>query len=102
MPYGIGWATAHPKEIFNGGDPSGDVRSIHWSHWGAATATGHGLGAGFKPQGVLRPAGQDDAQGIWIGPMHSPTARAPTGHCGSSSRSNRAVRTTPGGPRGPA
>lgn len=51
VPYGIGWGTAHPKEIFNGGDPSGDVWSVRWSHWGAATATGHGLGNGFKPQG---------------------------------------------------
>jgi hypothetical protein len=50
-PQGIGWGTARPSEIFNGGDPSGLVTHIHWSSWGAATARGTGKNAIFKPQG---------------------------------------------------
>lgn len=50
-PAGAGWGKPHPSEIFNGGDPSGLVRHIQWSSWGAASATGHGLNAIFKPDG---------------------------------------------------
>ena len=39
----IGWGTAHPKIIFNGGDPSGRVWEISWKHWGAAATLGYGL-----------------------------------------------------------
>jgi hypothetical protein len=48
---GAGWGTPHPSKIFNGGDPSGLVTHIHWSSWGGATASGHGLNAIFKPNG---------------------------------------------------
>ncbi len=30
-PHGSGWGTAHPGEIFNGGDPSGSVSHIRLS-----------------------------------------------------------------------
>jgi hypothetical protein len=50
-PYGKGWGTAEPAEIFNGGDPSGLVTHIRWSGWGNPTAIGHGLNAIFKPHG---------------------------------------------------
>ena len=46
-----GWGTPHPSEIFNGGDPSGLVTHIHWSGWGGASASGHGLNAIFRPNG---------------------------------------------------
>ena len=49
--YGEGWGSAEPGEIFNGGDPSGSVRNIHWRNWGDPTAIGHGLNPIFKPQG---------------------------------------------------
>jgi hypothetical protein len=50
-PYGSGWGTAEPREIFNGGDPSGSVRNIKWSGWGNPSAIGHGLNPIFKPHG---------------------------------------------------
>jgi hypothetical protein len=49
--YGSGWGTAHPKEFFNGGDPSGDVYSITWQHWGNKRSYGWGKNAIFKPGG---------------------------------------------------
>ncbi len=48
---GVGWGTAHPSEIFNGGDPSGLVTNIHWSSWGGPTANGTGKNAIFMPAG---------------------------------------------------
>lgn len=50
-PYGKGFGTAEPSEIFNGGDPSGSVRNIKWSGWGNPTAIGYGLNPIFKPHG---------------------------------------------------
>jgi hypothetical protein len=50
-PYGKGFGTAEPAEIFNGGDPSGSVRNIKWSGWGNPTAIGYGLNPIFKPHG---------------------------------------------------
>jgi hypothetical protein len=39
-----GWGTIRPKNIFNGGDPSGLVKDISWSSWGGARALGKGMG----------------------------------------------------------
>lgn len=50
-PYGKGFGTAEPSEIFNGGDPSGLVTHVQWDGWGNPTAIGHGLNAIFKPRG---------------------------------------------------
>ena len=50
-PNGKGFGNAHPRRIFNGGDPSGLVRKIDWKHWGSPRATGKGRGYQFKPQG---------------------------------------------------
>ena len=50
-PYGNGFGTAEPKEIFNGGDPSGSVRNIRWTGWGNPSAIGYGLNPIFKPHG---------------------------------------------------
>lgn len=50
-PYGKGFGTAEPSEIFNGGDPSGSVTQIKWTGWGNPTAIGHGLNPIFKPRG---------------------------------------------------
>ncbi len=49
--HGEGWGTAQPAKIFNGGDPSGLVTQIHWTHWGSKASIGHGLNAIFKPHG---------------------------------------------------
>jgi hypothetical protein len=48
---GEGFGTAEPSEIFNGGDPSGEVTKIHWTGWGNPTAIGYGLNPIFKPGG---------------------------------------------------
>lgn len=50
-PQGNGFGTVKPRKIFNGGDPSGLVSNITWSHWGSATATAAGKTSIFKPQG---------------------------------------------------
>jgi hypothetical protein len=39
---GAGWGTYKPKEIFNGGDPSGLIYGITWSGWGRPDAYGSG------------------------------------------------------------
>jgi hypothetical protein len=46
-----GFGTSHPKRFFNGGDPSGLVTHIRWTHWGAPRAHGWGKNAIFKPGG---------------------------------------------------
>ena len=48
---GIGWGTAHPRRIDNGGDPSGKAWHLTWHNWGGATATAHGSTWIFKPTG---------------------------------------------------
>ncbi len=48
---GAGIGTVKPKEILNGGDPSGLVQDIAWSHWGSPTATGTGKTSIFRPHG---------------------------------------------------
>jgi hypothetical protein len=52
---GSGFGSAHPAEIFNGGDPSGLVTHIHWTGWGDPVATGRGRNAIFMPQGGYYP-----------------------------------------------
>ena len=37
--------------MFNGGDPSGEVAKLEWSHWGDATATGRGVTWLLRPEG---------------------------------------------------
>ena len=37
-----GYGTVLPKEVFNGGDPTGLVQNITWQSWGGTTAIGHG------------------------------------------------------------
>lgn len=52
---GEGFGGAHPRRIFNGGDPSGLVTKITWTSWGGGVATGHGLNAIFAPHGGYYP-----------------------------------------------
>jgi hypothetical protein len=42
-PYAYGWGKVAPRNIFNGGDPSGLVKSIKWRKWGGSVAVGVGL-----------------------------------------------------------
>ena len=49
--YGMGWGTAHPRSISNGGDPNGRAWHLAWRNWGTATATARGLTWIFRPSG---------------------------------------------------
>jgi hypothetical protein len=51
LPYGIGWGAAHPKVIYNGGDPNGRAWKLHWSHWGAGVTHARGRTWIFRPHG---------------------------------------------------
>lgn len=48
-PYAVGWGTAHPPEIFLGGDPTGLFDHLVWSNWGSSTATATGRGSYNSP-----------------------------------------------------
>jgi hypothetical protein len=50
-PAAKGYGKAHPRHIFNGGDPSGEVAKLAWRHWGAPTATGRGVTWLLRPEG---------------------------------------------------
>ncbi len=50
-PVGKGWGTMKPRELFNGGDPSGLITQIHWTQWGGSVAVGTGRNPIFKPGG---------------------------------------------------
>jgi|SRR5580704_8493554 hypothetical protein len=50
-----GYGEVRPGTIFNGGDPTGLVQDVHWGHWGAGEAIGHGTGDFVWPgQSVAR------------------------------------------------
>jgi hypothetical protein len=44
-PYQKGFGTSRPKDVFNGGDPTGVLSGITWTSWGGPTATGSGTAA---------------------------------------------------------
>ncbi len=52
---GLGWGSYQPREIFNGGDPSGMVQRITWTYWGQPDAYGYGQTYIFKPKGGYYP-----------------------------------------------
>jgi hypothetical protein len=92
---GVGWGTYKPSEIFNGGDPSGLVRSITWTGWGKKTSVGYGKTFIFKPTG-----------GYYPGPVRAELRASNLGHCvtgGPLAYRHLAVRepSKPGGPLGP-
>jgi len=94
MPDSLGWGKVKPKEIFNGGDPSGDVRSLTWKGWGSKTTYGRGQGNIFKPAGGYYP------------PVGVELRASGLSHCGSSSRlayTHLAIRapSKPGAALGP-
>ena len=94
MPYGTGWGTAHPREIFNGGAPSGSVSRIRWRHWGAATATGSGRAPTCKPGGGYY------AKRVRVQLRATRLARCPGGHRRAYTRLIVREQTKPGGPFG--
>jgi hypothetical protein len=44
FPHGKGFGQVQPPRGYLGGDPTGDVTRVHWHTWGAAKATGFGVG----------------------------------------------------------
>jgi hypothetical protein len=94
MPYGTGWGTAHPREIFNGGAPSGSVGRIRWRHWGAATATGSGRAPTYKPGGGYY------AKRVRVQLRATRLGRCPGGHRRAYTRLIVREQTKPGGPFG--
>jgi hypothetical protein len=50
-PDGIGWGTAHPRVIYNGGVPNGKVWKLSWSRWGRRVTAGRGLTWIYRPHG---------------------------------------------------
>jgi hypothetical protein len=57
--YQDGYGDPRPTTIFNGGDPTGLVKSIRWHSWGGSTATGDGTALyapGIVADGSMEPA----------------------------------------------
>jgi hypothetical protein len=92
-PIGQGWGAAEPRELFNGGDPAGDLEHIHWQSWGGPTAIGWGRTWTFKPQG-----------GYYNRPVRVELRAASIGECaGHRAYRHLSVRhpNRPGGKLGP-
>lgn len=41
--YGRGFGQVEPSDVYNGGDPTGQVTNIEWGSWGGPQATGAGI-----------------------------------------------------------
>src|SRR5580658_6778909 len=46
---GVGFGKVAPREVFNGGDPTGLVTAITWHGWGKKAAVGAGRGIYVAP-----------------------------------------------------
>ena len=91
---GVGWGTAHPARIFNGGDPSGTAWNLRWRHWGGPQADAAGLTWIFRPQG-----------GYYAKPAAIELQAYRLGHCAvggplAYTRLRARVASRPGGPLG--
>jgi hypothetical protein len=47
----VGWGTAHPRRIDNGGVPSGKAFSLRWTSWGTSVAHARGFTWIYTPHG---------------------------------------------------
>ena len=91
---GVGWGTAHPSVIDNGGVPSGKAWNLRWSNWGAASATAHGLTWLYRPKGgYYRRPGAMELRAYRLG-------RCEVGGDPAYTRLAARVATRPGGPLG--
>jgi hypothetical protein len=93
--HGNGFGSYRPRDIFNGGDPSGHAFDISWRRWGSAVATGFGKNPIFKPGG-----------GYFTRPARIELRAYDVGHCpGSSQLAYRQLKARvplrPGGKLGP-
>jgi hypothetical protein len=47
-----GYGHVHPRNVFNGGDPTGLIKNIEWLTWGGPRAVGVGSGFYVSPNQV--------------------------------------------------
>ena len=59
-PAGKGWGKAHPRHVFNGGDPSGEVAKLEWRHWGGPPPRARGVTWLLRPEGGYYAAARPD------------------------------------------
>jgi hypothetical protein len=57
-----GYGHVRPVTIFNGGDPTGLVRYIHWTSWGGRQAIGEGIGTYVGPHQITAEGTQQIAR----------------------------------------
>jgi hypothetical protein len=94
LPDGVGWGTAHPRLIFNGGDPNGRAFDLRWTGWGSRAAHARGRTWLFRPHGgYYAKPGAIELRAYRIGHC---TANGPRAYTRLQAR--EAVR--PGGPLG--
>jgi hypothetical protein len=58
----VGFGQVRPKEVYNGGDPTGMVTSITWSGWGNAQATGSGRSLWVGPNQPVAAGTEESAR----------------------------------------
>lgn len=88
----VGWGTAHPRYIFNGGDPNGTAWKLRWTGWGTPVARAEGLTWIFKPTGgYFRKPGNIELRASRIGRC---TAKGPRSYTRLLARES----LRPGGP----
>ena len=94
LRYGVGWGTARPPVIFNGGVPNGKAWKLRWTGWRTTAALAHGLTWIYRPQGgyYARP-GAIELRAYRIGRC---TARGPLAY----TRLQVREAAKPGGPLG--
>jgi hypothetical protein len=94
LPYGVGWGTPHPREIFNGGVPSGRAWDLSWKGWGTKLAVARGLTYLYAEHtGGYAGAGAIEFRAYRIGPCSPGGPRSYT-------RLDARVAVRPGGPLG--
>jgi hypothetical protein len=94
LRYGVGWGAAHPRLIFNGGDPSGRAWNLRWSGWGSGIAVARGLTWISSPQGgYYSKPGAVELRAYRLGRCSANRPRAYT-------RMQVRVTVRPGGPLG--
>ncbi len=88
-PYGAGFGMPEPEQIFNGGDPNGEVREIKWTGWGNPSAIGYGRNPIFKPGG-----------GYYNAPARIELRATKLGKCGKKAAYTRLEARVPKRPGG--
>ena len=59
--YGRGFGQVKPTEVYNGGDPTGQVTNIVWHSWGGAQAMGAGTAEYVGPSQTVAEGTEESA-----------------------------------------